>query len=64
MPLYTLTTPAGVLGTQAKADHAVRLTKLHSEYAGVPQNWVHIVFQDYAVASGFTAAQIMPGVGS
>jgi phenylpyruvate tautomerase PptA (4-oxalocrotonate tautomerase family) len=57
MPLYTLTTQAGVLNEQAKTDLAVRLTKLHSEYSGVPENWVHIVFQDYAVGSGFTAGK-------
>ena len=57
MPLYTLTTQAGALSAQAKADLAVRLTKLHCEYAGVPENWVHIVFHDYAVGSGFTAGK-------
>ena len=54
MPLYTITTQAGVLDGVAKADLAVKLTSLHSEYAGVPKNWVHIVFQDYAPGSGFT----------
>lgn len=29
----------------------------HSEYAGVPKNWVHVVFQDYALGSGFTAGE-------
>jgi phenylpyruvate tautomerase PptA (4-oxalocrotonate tautomerase family) len=57
MPLYTLTTQAGVLNDQAKADLADQLTRLHSEYSGVPPNWVHIVFQDYAVGSGFTAGK-------
>ena len=57
MPLYTLTTQAGVLNDEAKADLAVQLTKLHSQYAGVPENWVHVVFQDYAVGSGFTAGK-------
>ena len=57
MPLYTLTTQIGVLDDEAKADLATQLTKLHSEYAGVPENWVHIVFQDYGVGSGFTAGK-------
>jgi phenylpyruvate tautomerase PptA (4-oxalocrotonate tautomerase family) len=57
MPLYTLTTQVGVLSAQAKTDLAGRLTKLHSTYAGVPENWVHIVFHDYAVGSGFTAGE-------
>ena len=55
MPLYTLTTQTGVLGREAKAKLAGELTKFHSEYAGVPRNWVHIVFQDYEPGSGFTA---------
>jgi phenylpyruvate tautomerase PptA (4-oxalocrotonate tautomerase family) len=54
MPLYTITTQAGVLDGAAKADLAAKLTSLHSEYAGVPKNWVHVVFQDYAPGSGFT----------
>jgi phenylpyruvate tautomerase PptA (4-oxalocrotonate tautomerase family) len=44
MPLYTVTTRAGVLSNEAKAKFASELTKFHSEYAGVPGNWVHIVF--------------------
>jgi phenylpyruvate tautomerase PptA (4-oxalocrotonate tautomerase family) len=57
MPLYTVTTQAGVLNGEAKAKLAGELTALHSEYAGVPKNWVHIVFQDYAPGSGFTAGE-------
>jgi phenylpyruvate tautomerase PptA (4-oxalocrotonate tautomerase family) len=57
MPLYTVTTQAGVLSDEAKATLAGELTTLHSEYAGVPKNWVHIVFQDYAPGSGFTSGE-------
>ena len=57
MPLYTVTTQVGLLGRQAKSDLAGELTALHCELAGVPKNWVHIVFQDYAVGSGFTAGE-------
>lgn len=57
MPLYTLTTQVGVLNDAAKADLAAELTRLHSEYAGVPENWVHVVFQDYSVGSGFTGGK-------
>ena len=60
MPLYTVTTQAGVLSQQAKADLADQLTTLHCELSSVPKNWVHIVFQDYAVGSGFTAAVPAP----
>jgi phenylpyruvate tautomerase PptA (4-oxalocrotonate tautomerase family) len=57
MPLYTVTTQMGVLSKQAKSELAARLTTLHCELAGVPKNWVHIVFQDYAVGCGFTAGE-------
>jgi phenylpyruvate tautomerase PptA (4-oxalocrotonate tautomerase family) len=55
VPLYTITTQAGVLDGPAKAELASRLTAFHSEYAGVPKNWVHIVFHEYPSGSGFTA---------
>jgi phenylpyruvate tautomerase PptA (4-oxalocrotonate tautomerase family) len=58
MPLYTVTTQAGVLSAEAKTTLAGELTTFHSEYAGVPRNWVHIVFQDYAPGSGFTAGEV------
>jgi phenylpyruvate tautomerase PptA (4-oxalocrotonate tautomerase family) len=57
MPLYTVMTQAGVLSGEAKAKLAGELTTFHSEYAGVPKNWVHTVFQDYAPGSGFTAGE-------
>jgi phenylpyruvate tautomerase PptA (4-oxalocrotonate tautomerase family) len=57
MPLYTLTTQVGILDAEAKSDLATELTKLHSQYAGVPENWVHVVFQEYGVGSGFTAGK-------
>ena len=42
MPLYTVTTQIGVLSVEAKAKLAAEVTTLHSEYSGVPKNWVHI----------------------
>jgi phenylpyruvate tautomerase PptA (4-oxalocrotonate tautomerase family) len=57
MPLYTITTQAGVLNGAAKADLANELTAFHAEYAGVPKNWVHIVFQEYPIGSGFSAGR-------
>jgi phenylpyruvate tautomerase PptA (4-oxalocrotonate tautomerase family) len=57
MPLYTVTTQIGALGAEAKAKLAAEVTTLHSEYSGVPENWVHIVFQDYPPGSGFTAGR-------
>jgi phenylpyruvate tautomerase PptA (4-oxalocrotonate tautomerase family) len=57
MPLYTIITQTAVLSGSAKAKLAGELTAFHSEYAGVPRNWVHVVFQDYAPGSGFTAGE-------
>jgi phenylpyruvate tautomerase PptA (4-oxalocrotonate tautomerase family) len=57
MPLYTVTTQSGVLCAAAKAKLAAEVTTLHSEYSGVPKDWVHIVFQDYPQGSGFTAGR-------
>jgi phenylpyruvate tautomerase PptA (4-oxalocrotonate tautomerase family) len=57
MPLYTVMTQAGALGGEAKAKLAGELTTFHSEYAGVPKNWVHIVFQDYAPGASCHGSQ-------
>ena len=60
MPLYTITAQAGVLDGPAKADLAEKLTAFHAEYAGIPTNWVHIVFHEYPIGSGFTAGRPSP----
>jgi phenylpyruvate tautomerase PptA (4-oxalocrotonate tautomerase family) len=60
MPLYTITTQAGVLDSQLKSDLAERLTAFHAEYAAIPRNWVHIVFHEYPIGSGFTAGRPSP----
>jgi phenylpyruvate tautomerase PptA (4-oxalocrotonate tautomerase family) len=57
MPLYTIIIQDDVLNSEAKTSLAKELTTLHSDYAGVPKNWVHVVFQDYAPGSGFTAGE-------
>src|ERR1700691_12643 len=57
MPLYSVTTEAGVLSGEAKAKLAGNITTFHSEYAGVAKNWVHVVFYDYVPGSGLTAAE-------
>jgi phenylpyruvate tautomerase PptA (4-oxalocrotonate tautomerase family) len=57
MPLYAITTQAGVLRHDGKAALAARLTELHCKISGVPKNWVHIVFDDYPVGSGFTGGE-------
>ena len=55
MPLYTITMQTESLTSESRARLASQITELHSKYAGVPRNWVHIIFQQYERDSGFTA---------
>jgi phenylpyruvate tautomerase PptA (4-oxalocrotonate tautomerase family) len=57
MPLYTVAIQAGILDEGAKARLAESLTILHSEYASVPKNWVHVIFHEFPASCGFTAGQ-------
>jgi phenylpyruvate tautomerase PptA (4-oxalocrotonate tautomerase family) len=58
MPLYTVSTQIGVLSSEDKATLARELTACHSEYAGVPKSWVHVIFQEYPEGNGFTAGEV------
>jgi phenylpyruvate tautomerase PptA (4-oxalocrotonate tautomerase family) len=57
MPLYTVMTQSGILSGEARSKFAEELTAFHSDYSGVPKNWVHIVFQDFAPGYGFSAGK-------
>jgi phenylpyruvate tautomerase PptA (4-oxalocrotonate tautomerase family) len=57
MPLYTITTQIGILDGTAKTRLAESITAFHSDYAGVPKTWVHIVFQEYPSGDGFSAGR-------
>ncbi|MGO1074431.1 tautomerase family protein [Inquilinus sp. CA228] len=57
MPLYTVTTQAGALGAEAKAGLAAELTRFHSDYAGVPEDWIKIVFLEYPPGNGLSAGK-------
>src|ERR1700742_1780020 len=57
MPLYTITTQAGVLDEAAKTQLAESITAFHSDYAEGPKSWVHIVFQEYPSGSGYSAGR-------
>jgi phenylpyruvate tautomerase PptA (4-oxalocrotonate tautomerase family) len=63
MPLYTITTHTGALDEDAKTDLATKLTAMHCELAGVPRNWVHIVFHEYLPGCGFTGGERAATVG-
>lgn len=58
MPLYTISTQAGVLSGEAKAKLAGALTIFHSDYAGVPKEWVKILFQDYGSGNSFSGGEV------
>jgi phenylpyruvate tautomerase PptA (4-oxalocrotonate tautomerase family) len=60
MPLYTVVTESGVLTAEAKTRLAQELTDFHAAYSGVPKLWVHIVFEEYAPGSGFSAGKAAP----
>lgn len=60
MPLYTLVTQQGTLDREAKTRLARQITSFHADYAGVPPNWVHVIFQDYQQGDGFTAGEQAP----
>jgi phenylpyruvate tautomerase PptA (4-oxalocrotonate tautomerase family) len=62
MPLYTITTQAGVLDSAAKTDLAGKLTEFHAEYAEVPKKWAHIVFHEYQAATGAPDEEIVLGI--
>jgi phenylpyruvate tautomerase PptA (4-oxalocrotonate tautomerase family) len=62
MPLYTLTTQVGVLSNAAKADLAAKLTELHSECAGAPNDEIVIGIQEVPASQAMEMAQIMPDV--
>jgi phenylpyruvate tautomerase PptA (4-oxalocrotonate tautomerase family) len=57
VPLYTIATQSGVLGADGKAALAAKLTETHCRFSGVPETWVHIIFQDYSAGSGFAAGK-------
>ncbi len=62
MPLYTVMTQANTLSRATMASLAAQLTELHSEFAGVPKDWVHVVFQNYEPGCGFSAGVPAPTV--
>jgi phenylpyruvate tautomerase PptA (4-oxalocrotonate tautomerase family) len=57
MPLYTVSTQGGLLTGDAKTALAEELTTFHCAYSGVPPNWVHVIFQEYAPGNGYTAGK-------
>ena len=52
-----VSTQSGGLTGEAKAALAEELTAFHRACAGVPRNWVHVIFQEYAPGNGYTAGK-------
>jgi phenylpyruvate tautomerase PptA (4-oxalocrotonate tautomerase family) len=57
MPLYTIMCPQGIIDDAGRERLATDITKMHVHMAGVPDNWVHVIFQDFAPNHGFTAGR-------
>src|ERR1700744_3761227 len=47
MPLYTVTTPDGLLSAQQRDVIAAELTRIHMAAMHVPANFVHSIFPTY-----------------
>ncbi len=62
MPLYTVTSQAGMIDAARRARLAADITTLHTGMAGVPAGWVHVVFHDFPPGHGFTGGRPAPVV--
>jgi phenylpyruvate tautomerase PptA (4-oxalocrotonate tautomerase family) len=54
MPLYTAITQEGAISTEAKANIAEEITRIHTGVMKVPKNFVRVIFLSYPEGSGFT----------
>ncbi|MGR9251213.1 tautomerase family protein [Rhizobium leguminosarum] len=57
MPLYTITCAQDLLDDAGRELLATGITDLHTRMAGVPAEWVHVIFQDFPPNHGFTAGR-------
>jgi phenylpyruvate tautomerase PptA (4-oxalocrotonate tautomerase family) len=57
MPLYTVTTPDGLLSAQQRDVIAAELTRIHMAAMHVPANFVHSIFPTYPRGHGYVAAE-------
>lgn len=57
MPLYTIMCARDLFDDAGRERLAVGITDLHSRMAGVPPEWVHVIFQEFPPNHGFTAGR-------
>ena len=60
MPLYTVTTPDGLLSAQQRDAIAAELTRIHTAAMNVPANFVHSIFPTYPTGHAYVAANHAP----
>jgi phenylpyruvate tautomerase PptA (4-oxalocrotonate tautomerase family) len=57
MPLYTAITQEGTVSSEAKAEIAQEITRIHATVMKVPKNFVRVVFLSYPEGAGFTGGK-------
>ena len=57
MPLYTVTTPDGLLSAQQRDVIAAELTRIHTAAMHVPAHFVHSIFPTYPRGHAYVAAE-------
>ena len=62
MPLYRMTTPEGLLSTEAKATLAAEITEFHSQMSGLDKAYTKIVFDNFSPGDGFVGGEAGPAV--
>ena len=60
MPLYTVTTPDGLLSAQQRDVIAAELTRIHTAAMHVPAHFVHSIFPTYPRGHAYVAAERSP----
>jgi phenylpyruvate tautomerase PptA (4-oxalocrotonate tautomerase family) len=60
MPLYTVTTPDGLLSAQQRDMIAAELVRIHTAVMNVPVNFVHSIFPTYPRSHAYVAADRSP----
>jgi phenylpyruvate tautomerase PptA (4-oxalocrotonate tautomerase family) len=60
MPLYTVTTPDGLLSDQQRDAIAADLVRIHTAVMHVPANFVHSIFPTYPRSHAYVATDRSP----
>jgi phenylpyruvate tautomerase PptA (4-oxalocrotonate tautomerase family) len=62
MPLYKITTPEGLLSSEAKATLAAEIAEFHSRMSGLDEAYTKIVFDSFLPGDGFIGREAGPAV--